>query len=217
MKKIIIISGLALSLIATPAIADCPSGVCAVEINCTTGQVTYTDAPPRVDSPAPITQEPIAPTHQVVIQTANSAIGTSGSYDEVQQLVQRTIAAPQAPQLDPCASGGCTKMIVNATTKEVQILPLSPADIQQRAIDQYMNYARQLELAIAAKDVVIQPYVAPIPLVIDTPIVSIASAITQEPVLKIDSTPVVYVTKDKNGKVNVVKKKVKVLIRKKGK
>ena len=217
MKKITIISGLALSLIATPAIANCPSGVCAVEINATTGQVTYTDAPPRVEAPSPVRIEPVAPTHSVVIQTANSSIGTSGSYEQVQQLVQQVISAPQAPQIDPCASGGCTKIEVNATTGVTTILPLSPADIQQRVIDQYMNYARQLELAIAAKDVVIQPYVAPTPLVIDTPVVSVASATTQESTLKIDSTPVVYVTKDKSGKVNVVKKKVKVLIRKKGK
>lgn len=223
MKKIILISGLALSLITTPAIANCPSGVCAVEINCTTGQVTYTDAPPRVDSPAPIMQEPVAPTHQVVIQTANSAIGTSGSYEEVQQLVQRTIAAPQAPQLDPCASGGCTKMIVNATTKEVQILPLSPADIQQRAIDQYMNYARQLELAIAAKDVVIQPYVAPV----INPIITLESVVTETaPSIKtLDNTFAIkpnvkkstVIMATKNG-IKVTKKEdAKVLIRKKKK
>ena len=217
MKKITIISGLALSLIATPAIANCPSGVCAVEINATTGQVTYTDAPPRVEAPSPVRIEPVAPTHSVVIQTANSSIGTSGSYEQVQQLVQQVISAPQAPQIDPCASGGCTKIEVNATTGVTTILPLSPADIQQRVIDQYMNYARQLELAIAAKDVVIQPYVAPAPIIVDSPTVSVASAVVEQTTLKIDSTPVVYVTKDKSGKVNVVKKKVKVLIRKKGK
>lgn len=217
MKKITIISGLALSLIATPAIANCPSGVCAVEVNATTGVVTYTDAPPRVEAPAPARIEPIAPTHSVVIQTANSSIGTSGSYEQVQQLVQQVISAPQAPQIDPCASGGCNKIIVNATTGVTEILPLSPADIQQRTIDQYMNYARQLELAIAAKDVVIQPYVAPAPIIVDSPVVSVASAVVEQSTLKIDSTPVVYVTTDKSGKVNVVKKKVKVLVRKKGK
>ena len=217
MKKIILISGLALSLIATPAIANCPSGVCAVEVNATTGQVTYTDAPPRVEAPAPIRIEPVAPTHSVVIQTTNSSIGTSGSYEQVQQLVQQVITAPRAPQIDPCASGGCTKIEVNATTGVTTILPLSPADIQQRVIDQYMNYARQLELAIAAKDVVIQPYVAPAPIIVDSPTLSVASAVVEQTTLKIDSTPVVYVTKDKSGKVNVVKKKVKVLIRKKGK
>ena len=220
MKKIIIISGLAFSLIATPAIANCPSGVCAVEINCTTGEVTYTDAPPRVDTPAPVIPEPVAPTHTVVIQTANSSIGTSGSYEQVQQLVQQVITAPQAPQIDPCADGGCNKVIVNATTGQVDVLPLSPTDIQQRAIDQYMNYARQLELSIAAREVVIQPYVFPEPIfrnvvIAETSTVSVASV--AETAIKIDSTPVWYVTMDKSGKVNVVKKKPKALVRKRGK
>lgn len=224
MKKIIIISGLALSLIATPAIANCPSGVCAVEINATTGQVTYTDAPPRVEAPAPIRIEPITPTHQVVIQTVNSSIGTSGSYEQVQQLVQQVISAPQAPQIDPCASGGCTKIIVNATTGVTEILPLSPADIQQRLVDQYMNYARQLELAIAAKDVVIEPYVAPTPRLGSN---SSTSVVTTDNVIQqtVDTNTaitaatalsnVIWATKD-GVKVNK-KQNAKVLIRKKGK
>ena len=222
MKKIILISGLALSLIATPAIANCPSGVCAVEVNATTGQVTYTDAPPRVEAPAPIRIEPVAPTHSVVIQTTNSSIGTSGSYEQVQQLVQQVITAPRAPQIDPCASGGCTKIEVNATTGVTTILPLSPADIQQRVIDQYINYARQLELAIAAKDVVIQPYVAPIinptinsELVTETaPLVatlSNTSAITPN----VKKSTVIMGTK--NGIKITKKEDAKVLIRKKKK
>jgi hypothetical protein len=220
MKKIIITAGLALSLIATPALANCPSGVCAVEINCTTGEVTYTDAPPRVDIPAPVIPEPVTPTHTVVIQTANSSIGTSGSYEQAQQLVQQVIAAPQAPQVDSCANGGCNKIIVNATTGITEILPLSPADIQQRVIDQYMNYARQLELSIAARQVVIQPYVSTEPIfrnvaITETSTVSVDSV--AETAIKIDSTPVWYVTMDKSGKVNVVKKKPKALVRKRAK
>ena len=121
MKKVKLITGLALSLIATPALANCPSGICAVEINCTTGVVTYTDAPPRVDTPAPVIPVSVAPTHQVVIQTTNGSIGTSGSYEQVQQLVQQVIEAPKAPQADPCASGGCNKTITNATTGVTQV------------------------------------------------------------------------------------------------
>ena len=131
MKKVILITGLAISLIATPALANCPSGNCAVEINCTTGVVTYTDAPPKVDIPAPVIPEPVIPTHQVIIQTTNGSIGTSGSYEQVQQLVQQVIQAPKAPEPDTCALGGCTKVEINATTGVTQILPLSPADIQQ--------------------------------------------------------------------------------------
>jgi hypothetical protein len=219
MKKIIITTGLALSLIATPAIANCPSGVCAIEVNATTGQVTYTDAPPRVETPAPRMPEPVAPTHQVVIQTANSSIGTSGSYEQVQQLVQQVITAPQTPQIDPCVSGGCTKIEVNATTGVTTILPLSPADIQQRAIDQYMNYARQLEMAIAAKDVVIQPYVAPtLPIyaqpVIETVTVPVASALTVSPIVTDKLSDVIWVIKNQ---INYIKKEMaKILIRTRG-
>ena len=220
MKKIIITAGLALSLIATPALANCPSGVCAVEINCTTGEVTYTDAPPRVDMPAPAILEPIAPTHMVVVQTANSSFGTSGSLEQVTQAVEQIISAPQAPQTDPCSLGGCTKVIVNATTGVTEILPLSPADIQQRLVDQYMNYARQLEMAIAAKDVVIQPYVAPtLPIytqpVIETVTAPVASALTVSPIVTDKLSDVIWVIKNQ---INYIKKEMaKILIRTKGK
>jgi hypothetical protein len=222
MKKVILITGLAISLIATPALANCPSGNCAVEINCTTGVVTYTDAPPRVDTPALIIPTPVMPTHQVVIQTTNGAIGTNGSYEQVQQLVQQVIQAPKPPELDPCASGGCNKVIVNATTGVTQILPLTPADIQQRLVDQYMNYARQLEMAIAAKDVVIQPYVAPAigsiatNSVVDTAVVVNQSTDTPTAITAVTAlSNVVMATK---SGVKVTKKEnAKVLIRKKGK
>jgi hypothetical protein len=220
MKKIIITTGLALSLIATPALADCPSGVCDIDINATTGQVTYTDAVPRTSTPAPVIPVPVVPTHQVVIQTTNGSISTSGSYEQVQQVVQRVITAPQAPQPDACINGGCNKVIVNVTTGQVDVLPLSPADIQQRLIDQYINYATQLELSIAAKEAVIQPYAKPeLPFRYFEPIENstVSVARVAETAIKIDSTPVWYVTMDKSGKVNVVKKKPKALVRKRAK
>jgi hypothetical protein len=216
MKKITVIAGLAISSIATPAVANCPSGVCAMEINVTTGVVTYTDAPPRVATPTLVIPEPITPTHTVVIQTANSSFGTSGSLEQVTEAVQRIVTAPQAPQIDPCAAGGCTKIEVNATTGVTTILPLSPADIQQRLIDQYMNYARQLEMSIAARQAVIQPYVAPTSPQYVQPVIETAT-VESATQLIIDSTPVVYVTAGNDGKVNVVKKKPKALVRKKGK
>jgi hypothetical protein len=222
MKKVILISGLALSLIATPALANCPSGNCAVEINCTTGVVTYTDAPPRTNTPALVIPAPVTATHQVVIQTANSSIGTSGTYEQVQQLVQQVIEAPKAPQLDPCASGGCNKIIVNATTGITQVLPLSPADIQQRLVDQYMNYARQLELAIAAKDVAIQPYVAPTIGGIATNSVVDTALMVNQPTDTLTATTAVtalsnVVMATKSGVKVIKKENGKVLIRKKGK
>ena len=222
MKRVILMSGLALSLIATPALANCPSGNCAVEINCTTGVVTYTDAPPRVDTPPPVIPTPVIPTHQVVIQTSNGAIGTSGSYEQVQQLVQQVIQAPKAPEPDPCATGSCNKVIVNATTGVTQVLPLTPADIQQRLVDQYMNYARQLEMAIAAKDVVIEPYVAPTigstatNSVVDTAVV--VNQPTDTPTAITAVTALSNVVMATKSGVKVTKKEnAKVLIRKKGK
>jgi hypothetical protein len=222
MKKVILITGLAISLIATPALANCPSGNCAVEVNCTTGVVTYTDAPPRVDTPALIIPTPVMPTHQVVIQTTNSAIGTSGSYEQVQQLVQQVIQAPKPPELDPCASGGCNKISVNATTGVTQVLPLSPTDIQQRLVDQYVNYARQLEMAIAAKDVVIQPYVAPnigstATNSVDTPTVMVQQStnLVTQPTAVTALSDVIWAVK--NQILLIQKLHAKILIRTKGK
>ena len=215
-------SGLALSLIATPALANCPSGNCAVEINCTTGVVTYTDAPLRVDMPPLVIPTPVMPTHQVVIQTTNGAIGTSGSYEQVQQLVQQVIQTPKAPEPDTCALGGCTKIEVNATTGVTTILPLTLADIQQRLVDQYINYARQLEMAIAAKDVVIQPYVAPTigstatNSVVDTAVV--VNQPTDTPTAITAVTALFNMVMATKSGVKVTKKEnAKVLIRKKGK
>ena len=213
MKKIILVAGLALSFIATPALANCPSGVCEVEINCTTGVVTYRDAPPRVNIPIPVIPEPIAPTHMVVVQTANSSFGTSGSLEQVQQAVQQLITAPKAPEADPCALGGCTKVEVNATTGVTTILPLTPADIQQRLVDQYMNYARQLEMAIAAKDVVIEPYVAP---VINMPIVVADPVVTASATLLVAPANTLWVTKNSSGNITTQKSKsVKIRSKKK--
>jgi hypothetical protein len=143
----------------TPAYANCPSGVCEVEVNCTTGVVTYKDAPPRVAYIEPIIITPITPTHQVVIQTANGSFATNGSLEQVEQAVQRVINAPQKPQIDSCVSGGCNKVIVNATTGVVNVLPLSEIDIAQRQIDQQTTYVSQLEMSMAAKEVIIQPFI----------------------------------------------------------
>ena len=215
MKKIILISGLALSFIATPALANCPSGNCAVEVNCTTGVVTYTDAP-IVNVTAPVISQPVAPTNMVVVQTANSSFGTSGSLEQVQQAVQQLITAPQAPQADPCALGGCNKIIVNATTGVTEILPLSSADIQQRLVDQYMNYARQLEMSIAAREAIIQTYVAPV-LPTDTSIVNTGITETTTAVIApvYQMSNVVMATK--NGIKVTKKENAKALIRKKKK
>jgi hypothetical protein len=162
------------------------------------------------------------PTHQVVIQTTNGAISTSGSYESVQQLVQQVIQAPKAPESDTCALGGCIKVEINVTTGVTTILPLTPADIQQRLVDRYMIYAGQLEMAIAAKDVVIQPYVAPTigstatNSVVDTAVV--VNQPTDTPTAITAVTALSNVVMATKSGVKVTKKEnAKVLIRKKGK
>ena len=115
MKKLII-TALFLVLGTNTAVANCPSGICAVEINCTTGVVTYTDAPPKVDTPSPFILQPVAPTHTINVQTSNGSWGTSGTPEQIAQAVQTLI--PQPLVADPCLNGGCNKIEVNATTSK---------------------------------------------------------------------------------------------------
>ena len=152
----------ALVLTNTPAYAEpsCPSGLCEAEINCTTGVVTYRDARPRVTTIEPPQITGITPTHEVVIQTANRSFSTSGSLEQVEQAVQKIISEPQIPQNDPCLLGGCNKVIINATTGVVDVLPLSEIDIAQRQIDQQKHYAFQLEMAQAAKEAIVKPIIS---------------------------------------------------------
>ena len=158
-KLQIVLMGSAVVFASTPAYANCPSGVCNIDYNTKTGVVTYTDALPKVVYTEPVKITPVAPTHQVVIQTTNSSFTTIGSLEQVNETVQQIINAPQKPQSDPCALGGCNKVIVNATTGVVDVLPLSQIDIAQRQIDQQTNYVGQLEMAVAAKEVIVQPII----------------------------------------------------------
>jgi hypothetical protein len=158
MKKIIL--GIVLTLIPTNAWANCPSGVCEMEINCTTGVVTYRDATSRIIEPEPVIPEAIAPTHQVAIKTNNQSISFSGSLEAVTNELTRLITTPQAPLADSCALGNCTKVEINATTGVTTVLPLSLDDLAQRYKDAQFQYQRNLELAQAAQEaliVAIQP------------------------------------------------------------
>jgi hypothetical protein len=146
--SVLIITTFWLLLQVSPAFANCPSGVCAVEINCTTGEVTYKDAPPRVDTPAPVIPQPVAPTHTINVQTSNRGWGTSGTPEQIAQAVQTLI--PQPLVADPCLNGGCNKIEVNATTGVTTISTLSEADLKQRAKDQVEQSQRQAELAKTA-------------------------------------------------------------------
>jgi hypothetical protein len=148
MKKLI--AGLILTWLSiTPALAEgCPSGICSVEINCTTGVVTYRDAPVRVAVVNPVMPDPVVPTHSINVQTVNQNWGTSGTPDQIAQAVQSL--APQPITVDPCLNGGCTKVEVNATTGVTTILPLTEIDLKQRAKDQIDSSQRKAELAKSA-------------------------------------------------------------------
>jgi hypothetical protein len=160
MKIKLLLAGLVLSVV-TPmaqASASCGAGYGnAVEINATTKVVTYL----CVKLPEPVAQpikiEPVAPTHTVVIQTANQSMGFSGSLEAVTEQLQKITKTPQAPLADPCALGNCTKVEVNATTGVTTVLPLSMSDLAQRYKDAQFQYERNLELTEAAKQAVIVP------------------------------------------------------------
>jgi hypothetical protein len=146
--SVLIITTFWLFFQVSPAFANCPSGVCAVEINCTTGVVTYTDAPPKIDTPSPFILQPVAPTHTINVQTSNGSWATSGTSEQIAQAVQTL--APQPLTADPCLNGGCNKIEINATTGVTTISPLTETDLKQRAKDQVNQNQRQAELAKTA-------------------------------------------------------------------
>lgn len=148
MKKILITTAILLAMGMNTAYANCPSGVCEVEINCTTGVVTYRDAAPRVAYVEPVRPELVLPTHTISVQTANSGWGTSGTPEQIASAVASLAPAPIT--VDPCLNGGCTKVEVNATTGITTISALTEYDLKQRAKDRIDNSQRQAELAKAA-------------------------------------------------------------------
>jgi hypothetical protein len=157
MKKIII-TALALSVLTpmSQASANCGAGYGnAVEINATTKVVTYSCV--KLEEPVlqPIRPEPVAPTHTVVIQTANQSMGFSGSLEAVTEQLAKITQTPQAPLADPCVLGTCTKVEVNATTGVTTVSPLSLSDLAQRYKDAQFQYQRNLELTQAAQQAVI--------------------------------------------------------------
>lgn len=89
MRKLLL--SLLLVLIPTPAFANCPSGRCGIEINATTGVVTYYDAPPITSIAVPPVI-PVEPTSMVKVETTNQSFGASGSAEGVSQALQNAIA-----------------------------------------------------------------------------------------------------------------------------
>lgn len=147
MKKILIISALITALNINSAYADCPSGVCNIEINCTTGEITYTDATNQVQDNVPnqTTLQTTQSIYTISVQTTNQTWGTSGTIEQITKEVQNL--APKPLITDPCANGGCTKIEVNAQTGQGTILPLSDSEIKQRAKDQVEQGKQKAELA----------------------------------------------------------------------
>ena len=136
-----------LILQASSASANCPSGVCDVEINATTGVITWRDAQPQTHTPILIAQQP-NPTHTLSVQTNNQSVGISGTPNQIAEAVEKL--TPQPLVADPCLNGGCTKIEVNATTGITTISPLTDNDLKQRAKDQVEQSQRQAELAKTA-------------------------------------------------------------------
>lgn len=120
MKKIITIIGLLLAVSVVPAHADCPSGVCDVEINCMTGVVTYRDAAPRTTVPEPLPQ-PVAPTSMVKVITPNESFGASGSTEGVAQALQDAVARSTNPEFIAAAQ----QAVIEPYKPEPMLFPVS--------------------------------------------------------------------------------------------
>jgi hypothetical protein len=114
-----------------------------------------TQARAIADAAAGSVAEPIL---SLSVNTPNQGFGTSGTRSQleatVRDLEQRAADAAAHAQ-DPCAAGGCTKVIVDLhwglQPPTTTILPLDAADIAQRATDAAANAARAAELASAAR------------------------------------------------------------------
>jgi hypothetical protein len=152
--KKILITLCFLVLQITPAQAnECPAGAqCALVINCTTGERTI-----EVISTAPFVVTPkidpviTPPTHKLSVQTVNQSFGVSGTPEQIQETVNQMVAKVVAPiEIDSCVNGGCNKTEINATTKEVTVLPLTKEEIQQRSQDKLTSLARNAEITKAA-------------------------------------------------------------------
>jgi hypothetical protein len=152
--KKILITLCFLVLQITPAQAnECPAGAqCALVINCTTGERTI-----EVISTAPFVVTPkidpviTSPTHKLSVQTVNQSFGVSGTPEQIQETVNQMVAKVVAPiEIDPCVNGGCNRTEINATTKEVTVLPLTKEEIQQRSQDKLTSLARNAEITKAA-------------------------------------------------------------------
>jgi hypothetical protein len=137
-----------LLLQSSSAFANCPSGICAQEINGITGEVIWRDAPPSINRPVGLTPQPVAPTHTINVQTPNQGWTTSGTPEQIAQAVQTLI--PQPVIANPCLNGGCEKIEINATTGVTTISTLSEVELKQIAKNQVERNQAKAELAKTA-------------------------------------------------------------------
>jgi hypothetical protein len=91
---------------------------------------------------------------QMVIPISVDGVDSTISGTAAQIAIKLTELQTKASdkQIDPCAAGGCTKIIVNATTGETTVLPLSAADLAQRATDRAAEASRSAAAASAARE-----------------------------------------------------------------
>jgi hypothetical protein len=145
-----------LLMIPAPAFASCPSGVCAMEINATTGVITYKDATPLE---APPRSEPVIPTHNLNVAASTQGLGISGTPQQlasaVATIAERAVSVP----INPCAEGGCTKVEVNVTTKEVTVTPLTMTEVRKKTDQMAQQAIQTAEIAKKASQALpnIQP------------------------------------------------------------
>ncbi|MGI9144875.1 MAG: hypothetical protein ACR2I6_05205 [Candidatus Planktophila sp.] len=93
--------------------------------------------------------------YQLSVETQNQGFGTSGTRAQLEQVVRdlqerAAQAAANAAAADPCASGGCTAIEVNATTGVTTIRELTASELAMRETMRADEAARSAELAAAA-------------------------------------------------------------------
>jgi hypothetical protein len=163
-KGLLVIAFIILSI--SPAYANCPEGSnCAVDVNCTTGVVTY-----RVIQDAPVIVTPkvepvvITPTHTLAVQTSNQTFSTVGTISQIETMVNQLVAKVTKPvEIDPCTNGGCYKSETNATTQVTTVSLLTASEIKARSEEQTQRLIRDAELAKVASQALpnIQPIEKP--------------------------------------------------------
>ena len=93
--------------------------------------------------------------YQLSVETSNQGFGTSGTRAQLEQVVRdlqerAAQAATNAAAADPCATGGCNAVEVNATTGVTTIRELTASELAMRETMRANEATRSAELAAAA-------------------------------------------------------------------